>query len=101
MKFLGIGKEFSFWDKIIYIVTYTWIFGWFVVFLVGTLMNLIFKPSDFAWMKFWYVYLTIFVVAAIFVVVWFTLGGLKDIKFMFNRLRTMERDENDDGRVVE
>lgn len=101
LKLLGIGKEFSFWDKSIYIATYTWIFGWFMVFIIGTILNLILKPSDLAWMKFWYVYLTIFVVAAIVVVVWFTLGGLKDIKYMFKRLRTMERDDRDDGRVVE
>jgi len=101
LRFLGIGKEFSFWDKVIYIVTFTWVIGWFITFIVGTFINLIFKPSDLSWMKFWYVYITIYVVAAIIITVWFTIGGINDIKSMFSTLRTMERDHADDGRVVD
>jgi len=101
LRFLGMGKEFSFWDKVIYIVTYTWVIGWFLTFIIGTFINLVFKPSDLSWMKFWYVYMIIYVVAAIVVTVWFTIGGIRDIKSMFSNLRTMERDDADDGRVIE
>jgi len=100
LKYFGMGKEFTFWDKVIYVVTYAWIIGWFIVFVIGTILNIASKPSDLEWMKFWFVYLKIMVVVAIIMVVWFTLGGIKDIKYMFHRLHTMERDERDDGRVV-
>ncbi len=100
LKYLGMGKEFSLRDKIIYIVTYTWVIGWFVTFVIGTFINLISRPSNLSWMKFWYVYILIYIIAAVIVTVWFTIGGLNDIKSMFNTLRTMERNEADDGRVI-
>ena len=38
---------------------------------------------------------------AIFVTIWFSIGGIKDIRRMFGRLRLMKRDETDDGMIRE
>jgi hypothetical protein len=35
------------------------------------------------------------------VIVWFTLGGFRDIRAMLKKLRAMQRDTSDDGMVVE
>ena len=100
LKMLGMGKEFTRGDKLIYILTYLWIISWTLVFIIGTIYNLIHPLSDISWMKFWYIYLGINLVVAIIVMFWFTIGGFVDIKSMFNRLRTMERDDRDDGFVL-
>ena len=46
LKMLGMGKEFTRGDKIIYIAAYTWTFTWAAVFLVGTWINLTTDVSD-------------------------------------------------------
>ncbi|HEX9975355.1 MAG TPA: sodium:solute symporter [bacterium] len=99
LRMLGMGKEFSRSDKVIYIATYVWIFIWAGIFIVGTIYNLTHDVSDLAWMKFWYWYLGINISIAIVVVFWFTIGGIRDVKALFSRLGTMERDDKDDGSV--
>ena len=100
LRILGIGKEFTKGDKILYYITYTWILSWFVVFVIGTIFNLTAVISDETWMKFWYIYLAINIGASIIVVFWFAIGGFKDLKAMFQRLKTLQRDDRDDGTVV-
>ena len=51
-------------------------------------------------MKFWIINVWINVIASIFVVVWFTIGGVIDLKAMSKRLETMTRDSKDDGFVA-
>ena len=34
-KVLGMGREFTRWDKVIYVATYAWTASWVVVFVVG------------------------------------------------------------------
>ncbi|MBI9072595.1 MAG: hypothetical protein JEY94_13415 [Melioribacteraceae bacterium] len=96
-KVLGMGKEFTKGDKLIYIVTYSWTFIWTVVFILGTVFNLTRDVSDSAWTTFWeiFVYINVFISAII--VVWFAIGGVIDAKAMFARLRVLKRDHNDDG----
>jgi len=99
LKMLGMGKEFTRGDKLIYILTYLWIISWTLVFIIGTIYSLIHPLSDISWMKFWYFYLGINLAIAIIVVFWFTIGGFIDIKSMISRLRSMKRDDKDDGFV--
>jgi SSS family solute:Na+ symporter len=99
LRMLGMGKEFSRSDKIIYIATYVWILLWAGIFIVGTIYNLTHDVADLTWMKFWYWYLGINIALAIIVVFWFTIGGVRDVKALFRRLGTMERDDKDDGSV--
>ncbi|MCI0513112.1 sodium:solute symporter [candidate division KSB1 bacterium] len=100
LKMLGMGKEFTTGDKIIYIVTYIWTFVWFFVFVIGTIYNLTHEASDLGWMKFWYIYLIINILFAALIVIWFTFGGVKNLREMFADLKTRVRDHSDDGRVV-
>jgi len=99
-KALGMGKEFTKGDKIIYIGTYAWTITWVLVFVVGTTYNLYTDVADGSWMTFWKVYIYANVAASILAIVWFAIGGVKDIKAMFKQLGTMERDEHDDGTVI-
>lgn len=98
-KVLGMGKLFTHGDKTIYIATYVWTFIWFAAFVVGTILSLTGAISDHSWMRFWYIYLIAGCLISAVVVVWFTIGGIRDMKRMFADLHTRERDHSDDGTV--
>ncbi len=98
-KMLGMGKEFTKGDKIIYLAAYTWTFIWFAVFIIGTIFNLSGNVADSSWMSFWKNFILINLSASFLVIVWFTIGGIKDFREMLHRLKTMVRDHKDDGTV--
>ncbi|MCK7469597.1 MAG: hypothetical protein MZU95_01405 [Desulfomicrobium escambiense] len=41
-----MGREFTRWDKVIYVATYAWTASWVVVFVVGTVLNLTREVCD-------------------------------------------------------
>jgi len=98
-KMLGMGKEFTRGDKIIYLTAYTWTFLWVIVFIIGTIFNLSGDVPNSSWITFWKYFVKINLVASIIVIIWFTIGGVKDFKDMLNRLKTMIRNHKDDGTV--
>ncbi len=97
LAILGFDREFTRGDKLIYILTYIWIFGWTLVFVVGTIINLAHNVSDQTWMHFWIVNVWINVIMSVVVVLWFTIGGIIDLRSMRRRLDTLVRDVHDDG----
>jgi len=98
-KMLGMGKEFTKSDKFIYIVNYVWTLSWTIVFILGTVYNLYNDVGDTSWMTFWKYFLFIHIGMAIISIVWFTWGGFKDLREMMQKLRSSERDHEDDGWV--
>jgi solute:Na+ symporter, SSS family len=99
LRLLFFTREFSRGDKILYIMTYAWVLGWFAVFVTGTVINLMRPVPDAEWIRFWKVYLIIMFAASTVVFVWFTGGGLRDLGRMMRRLRSRTRDRDDDGVV--
>jgi hypothetical protein len=99
LRMLGMGKEFTKSDKVIYLLTYSMIAGWTLVFIVGTIYNLTHDVTDTAWARFWQVYVYIQLTISVAIVVWFTVGGVRDLRGMLRRLDVMERDDTDDGLV--
>jgi SSS family solute:Na+ symporter len=100
LRMLGMGKEFTRGDKFIYIGAYGWTFAWTVVFVIGSYINLTSEVSDAAWMTFWRTFILINIVVSVLVILWFAIGGTRDLKDMLRRLGTMTRDHKDDGFVV-
>ena len=98
-KVLGMGREFTRCDKVIYVATYAWTASWVVVFVVGTVLNLTREVSTAAWLGFWRTYTMIFLAASILVIVWFSVGGLINLKEMIATLKVMKRDHADQGFV--
>jgi len=96
---LGLGREASRSDRMIYMATYAWIGLWTLVFAVGTVWNLTHDIPDADWERFWRFYVVVETAAAAFVVVWFTIGGVRDISHMLRRLAVAGRDDTDDGWV--
>jgi SSS family solute:Na+ symporter len=100
-KVLGMGKEFTRGDKFIYVMTYAWTFTWVMVFLIGTIFNLTRDVGNGSWMSVWKIYIWAYLIASVIVVVWFSTGGIINLKDMIKQLKTMKRDHRDSGFVVD
>lgn len=98
---IGINSDFSLRDKIIYILMTLWTVMWIVIFLAVTAYHLIFKTTDKFWLGFWKFYIYVFFVLGTIVTIWFTIGGIRDIRRMYARLKTVIRDHTDNGIVRE
>lgn len=80
---LGFTREFSRTDTIITWITMAWPLFWTAVFVVGTLLGYLLKPSDQVWTQFWGWYTWAIFVAGCAVVIWFTIGGVRDLLRMY------------------
>ncbi len=58
-------------------------------------------PVSSGWGKYWRFYVLLNIGMSVFVIIWFTVGGVRDIRSMLSRLDSMKRDTYDDGRVHE
>jgi SSS family solute:Na+ symporter len=99
-RVLGMGREFTRSDKVIYVATYAWTASWVAVFVAGTVLNLTGGIDAASWMRFWKTYVMIYLVASILVIVWFSVGGIVDLKEMIRTLKVMKRDHADTGFVM-
>jgi len=100
-KIIGFNENFSLGDK--------WIagglFGWsvfrFLVFVVGTTWNVIAPWPTSAWSAYWHVVgIGIPIFFSLATAVWFTWGGLRDMRALFHRLKVQKVNDRDDGTVV-
>jgi len=100
-RLLGMGREFAPRDRAVYLLTYAWTFLQIAVFAVGTVWSLTGEVGDGTWLVYWEVFVAVQVVLSAVVILWFTIGGARDIGKMVRALSTSARDERDDGRVRE
>ncbi len=104
-KLFGMGKEFTMKDKILVVITYAWTFSWTAFFIVITLLHFIFMtfgiPSfaDSWWIEFWEIYIWLNLGIGLVVTIWFSIGGTRDLLYMFKKLSSTERDDSDNGFV--
>lgn len=74
--------------------------GWFLVFVVITIWNLIHIWPDERWAAYWfYAAIVLPILLGTVTSVWFTIGGVRDLRTLFQRLRVLHRDIHDDGTV--
>jgi solute:Na+ symporter, SSS family len=110
-RILGIDHHFTRGDKWIAGSLFVWTVGWFMVMLIGTAWNLIGQSGTVSWIKPWAeeVWLQFWHVTAIGVPIlitvitglWFTWGGIHDIRALFKSLKTYQIDDTDNGTVKE
>ncbi len=96
---LGMGREFSRGDRVVYVGTALWIIGWSVVFFWGTAYNLSHDVPDASWVRFWRIYTIVHLIASVGVIVWFTWGGVRNVVSLRRTLTGSARDHGDDGWV--
>jgi SSS family solute:Na+ symporter len=96
---LGFTKEFTGSDRVVTYITLGWPLVWTVVFIIGTIYNLLVDVPDERWLDFWRVWTWLTVFTAFCVTIWFTIGGGRDLRNLFRRLRQIEDNPTEDGRV--
>ena len=74
---------------------------WGGLFLVGAILHYSGTVTLPGWIRFWHLYVLLAAGLGVVTTIWFTVGGLVDLKDLLHRLRTMERHERDDGSVVD
>ena len=100
MKVIGITDEFSRNDRIMAFALLAWNALWVGIFLSATVSNYFVAPiSTDWWTQFWRIWIYVQIGVGIPAMVWFTIGCVRDIRSVFHRLETLERDDTDDGRV--
>jgi SSS family solute:Na+ symporter len=100
---LGFDDNFTFADKLVAGGIFWFAMFLLIVNIVVTVWNLAIGHWPVSW---WSYYWLVFSVALPFIValgtlVWFSVGGIRDIAIFFQTLRTMTRDATDDGRVIQ
>ena len=103
---LGITGEFSRRDKFLYLLTWGWNVAWVLIFTVATIFFLTreirggdWSRYDSWWLGFWHTKIWIELSVAVVVIVWLTIGGVRDIKTLLRTLSEKEPDDADDGFV--
>ncbi len=66
-----------------------------------TVYNIFVDVSDSTWFAYWKVTVWIGLILGSVTTVWLGLGGLQDAKALFYRLRNTDRNELDDGMVID
>jgi SSS family solute:Na+ symporter len=98
---IGIDEKFRRGDRIQSITLFIWSMGWFVVFIVITLWNLLSRwPVDWWWNYLLVTGIILPLIIGVITTTWFGWGGLRDLGRLFRRLSTAKRDASDDGEVV-
>ncbi len=101
LQFVGITPEFTLTDRILAIVLVAWNIGWFAAFLIVTAVHFTFGVSTEWWAKFWHFWILLQLVIGVPTTIWFTIGGVVDIRKLFDILKHAVRDARDDGRVLD
>lgn len=100
-KIIGFDENFTLGDK--------WIAGWLMgwgllmvgVIAIGTIWNMISPWSTPVWAGYWHVMAIIIpIIYAVVTGIWFTWGGIHDIRDLFARLKQARVNPRDDGTVV-
>ena len=99
MRLFGITSEFTRFDRFTAYVIFGWTMALAAMFFLGTIYGTLFDISDDAWASFWYFFLWHLFVVFVISTIWLTIGGLRDIRKMFEVLSSSQRDFSDDGRV--
>ncbi|MBP7275507.1 MAG: hypothetical protein KBA51_04810 [Kiritimatiellae bacterium] len=100
-RLIGMDDDFSRLDRILYTFVTLWSFFWGGLFLLGAVFHYTGLLTLPHWIRFWHFYVLLAAGLGVVTTIWFTVGGLVDLKDLLHRLRTMERHEKDDGSVVE
>ena len=103
LRVINITDEFTIADRFIAIGLLVWYGAWLCLFVLVTIYALLIPGGGFSretWMQFWHVWVWINLIIGIPITVCLVIGGWRDILRCYERLRTLERDDRDDGSVI-
>ena len=101
LKLVGIDHHFTRGDRAIAGFVFVWSMGQFAVWMIATVWNIL-APWPVQWWKnyFWALGIGLVLLGTLLSVVWFTWGGVRDLRRFMRGLRSLERNAADDGRVI-
>jgi SSS family solute:Na+ symporter len=98
---LHFDDNFTFRDKLIAGGIFWWSIALVVINVVALVWNGFDRWPAAWWGDYWMAtFIAVPFVVAVGTLVWFTVGGVRDMRDFFTALRTQVRDHRDDGRVV-
>jgi solute:Na+ symporter, SSS family len=101
-KLMGLDEHFTRGDKWLAGSIFGWSILWFSVFACGSIWNLIAPWPPSVWSDFWGVVgIGVPIFFAVVTAVWFTWGGIQDMRIFFKRLKHERIDVLDNGMVVD
>ena len=108
-RLLGITPEFTRGDKLIFFASLAWTALWFFIFIFYTLAyflggsrvdgKFIGGVDTEGWLSLWKGQIYVTLVLGVCCTLWLALGGIKDVISLFKRLKTLKRDDADNGFV--
>jgi len=98
-RIFGITPEFSLGDKLIFFASICWTFGWFIVFIIYTVLHFSNQLNSALWLNLWKTQMYISLVLGVACTIWLATGGAINMVQLFKRLKTMQRNDADDGSV--
>lgn len=102
-RYLGIDENFSSGDKRLSYLVFGWTMGLFAIWAYVTVIQFVpaLRWSDQTWADYFWIMGIVFpLFVGVITSVWFTWGGVRDLRRMFRSLSTQQRNALDDGRVV-
>lgn len=100
-RMVGVDENYSRGDKWITCGLVGWTMFWAAVMVVGSIWNLVSPWSTEVWSAYWLVAGVGVPVLMTFITgIWFTWGGVRDIRALFARLKEATVNDHDDGSVV-
>jgi SSS family solute:Na+ symporter len=101
---IGFDSQYKGWDRFVAWITLSWPLFFTALFCVGTPWLLWRKSdgravTDEAWSGFWQAWSWFILAASTVVMVWFTVGGIRDYRRLRRDLREFRADAADDGTV--
>jgi SSS family solute:Na+ symporter len=101
-QLLRFDENFTRADKIVVAAIFLWSLAMAAVNVVVTIWSITIDPLSAGWWAHYWLIVGIVLpfVIAVVTLIWFGIGGVRDMIDFFSALRTMKRDVRDDGRVA-
>lgn len=96
---LGVTREFSFYDKLIYYLIMSLTVFWVAVFWCVATYALVFDEGPGFWKWYWTFQQGYTILMAAACTIWFGAGGLRDVIRLYRDVSKARVNESDDGRV--
>ena len=100
MRLIGVDANFSKTDFGITLGVFLWVTGLFVMLVACTIIQIFHPLGNSFWSGYFHVIgYGVPIIAAVVIGIWFTWGGIKDMRTFLRRLKTENVDALDDGSV--
>jgi SSS family solute:Na+ symporter len=101
---VGFDRQYRGWDRFVAVITLAWPLAFTALFLAATPWLLWRRASgdpvtEESWSAWWHGWTWFILAASSVVMVWFSIGGIRDYVRLRRDLRSYRADESDDGRV--